>query len=104
MALPGKAALAMWWDMAPGMRAEFEDGHSHEHFPERLAIRVSPRDVLECRRRRRGRLPDVRTGGARDALVRALPAAAERNDPLVHAHDAPTIATWSAASAAGPIT
>jgi hypothetical protein len=38
MALLGKAALAMWWDMAPGMRAEFEDWHSHEHFTERLGI------------------------------------------------------------------
>ena len=38
MLLLGKAALAMWWDMAPEMRAEFEDWHSHEHFPERLAI------------------------------------------------------------------
>jgi hypothetical protein len=34
----GKAALAMWWDMAPAMRAEFEDWHSHEHFPERLSL------------------------------------------------------------------
>lgn len=38
MALLGTAALAMWWDMAPDTRAEFEDWHSHEHFPERLAI------------------------------------------------------------------
>lgn len=38
MALLGQAALAMWWDMAPGKRAEFEDWHSHEHFRERLAI------------------------------------------------------------------
>lgn len=38
MALIGKAALAMWWDMAPAMRHEFEDWHSHEHFRERLAI------------------------------------------------------------------
>jgi hypothetical protein len=38
MVLLGKAALAMWWDMAPELRAEFEDWHSHEHFPERLAI------------------------------------------------------------------
>ncbi|MEJ8854544.1 hypothetical protein WKW79_08190 [Variovorax robiniae] len=38
MALPGNAALAMWWDMAPEMRPEFEHWHSHEHFPERLAI------------------------------------------------------------------
>lgn len=38
MALIGKAALAMWWDMAPAMRQEFEDWHSHEHFPERLGI------------------------------------------------------------------
>jgi hypothetical protein len=38
MALLGRAALAMWWDMAPAMRAEFQDWHSHEHFRERLAI------------------------------------------------------------------
>ena len=38
MSLLGKAALAMWWDMAPEVKAEFEDWHSHEHFPERLAI------------------------------------------------------------------
>ena len=38
MALLGKAALAMWWDMAPEARTEFEDWHSHEHFPERMAI------------------------------------------------------------------
>ncbi len=38
MALLGKAALAMWWNMAAEMRSEFEDWHSHEHFPERLAI------------------------------------------------------------------
>lgn len=34
----GQAALAMWWDMAPAMRGEFEHWHSHEHFPERLAL------------------------------------------------------------------
>src|SRR4051812_28895505 len=38
MALLGQAALAMWWDMAPAMRTEFQDWHSHEHFRERLAI------------------------------------------------------------------
>lgn len=38
MALLGNGALAMWWDMAPAMRAEFEDWHSHEHFPERMRI------------------------------------------------------------------
>lgn len=38
MAMLGRAALAMWWDMAPDMRAEFEHWHSHEHFPERLAV------------------------------------------------------------------
>jgi hypothetical protein len=38
MALAGQAALAMWWDIAPGWREEFEHWHSHEHFPERLAI------------------------------------------------------------------
>ena len=38
MALLGQAALAMWWDMAADMRAEFEHWHSHEHFPERLGI------------------------------------------------------------------
>lgn len=34
----GKAAIAMWWDIAPDVRAEWEDWHTHEHFPERLAI------------------------------------------------------------------
>lgn len=34
----GKAAVAMWWNIAPDMRAEFEDWHTHEHMPERLAI------------------------------------------------------------------
>jgi hypothetical protein len=38
MPLLGKAALAMWWDMAAAHRTEFEDWHSHEHFPERLRI------------------------------------------------------------------
>jgi hypothetical protein len=38
MPLLGKAAVAMWWDMAPAHRNEFEDWHSHEHFPERLRI------------------------------------------------------------------
>lgn len=38
MTLLGSAAIAMWWDMAPDQRAEFEDWHSHEHFPERMSI------------------------------------------------------------------
>lgn len=38
MALLGNAAIAMWWDIAPAHRIEFEDWHSHEHFPERLSI------------------------------------------------------------------
>lgn len=38
MAMLGRAALAMWWDMAPERRAEFEHWHTHEHFPERLGI------------------------------------------------------------------
>ncbi len=38
MPLLGSAAVAMWWNMAPERRAEFEDWHSHEHFPERLRI------------------------------------------------------------------
>ena len=38
MALMGKAAVAMWWNMAPAQRSEFEDWHSHEHFPERMGI------------------------------------------------------------------
>ena len=28
----------MWWDIAPAQRAGFEDWHTHEHFPERMAI------------------------------------------------------------------
>jgi hypothetical protein len=38
MALLGQAALAMWWDIAPDVKAGFEDWHSHEHFSERLAV------------------------------------------------------------------
>jgi len=38
MALLGKGAVAMWWDIAPEHRAEFEDWHTHEHFPERMGI------------------------------------------------------------------
>ena len=38
MSLLGSAALAMWWDVARDMRAEFEHWHSHEHFAERMAI------------------------------------------------------------------
>jgi hypothetical protein len=34
----GRAAVAMWWDVPPEVRAEWEDWHSHEHMPERLAI------------------------------------------------------------------
>jgi len=34
----GAAAVAMWWNVAPGMRAEWEDWHSSEHMPERLSI------------------------------------------------------------------
>ena len=37
MALLG-AAVAMWWEMEEAMRAEFQDWHSHEQFPERMAI------------------------------------------------------------------
>lgn len=38
MALLGSAALAMWWDVGADMLPEFEDWHTHEHFPERLGI------------------------------------------------------------------
>ena len=38
MALLGQGAVAMWWDIAPAWRAEFEDWHTHEHFPERMGI------------------------------------------------------------------
>ena len=34
----GSAALAMWWDMAPHMRDEFQHSHSHEHFPQRPSV------------------------------------------------------------------
>jgi hypothetical protein len=34
----GKAAVAMWWDIAPEVRSEWEDWHTREHMPERLGI------------------------------------------------------------------
>ena len=36
--MPGAAAIAMWWDIAPEARAEWEDWHTREHMPERLSI------------------------------------------------------------------
>jgi hypothetical protein len=38
MPMLGEAAVAMWWNMAPAQRVEFEHWHSHEHFPERMGI------------------------------------------------------------------
>ena len=38
MPLLGTGAVAMWWDMAPARRTEFEDWHSHEHLPERVGV------------------------------------------------------------------
>jgi hypothetical protein len=34
----GQAANAMWCDVSADIRPEFDDWHSHEHFPERLSI------------------------------------------------------------------
>jgi hypothetical protein len=34
----GRAAIAMWWDVLPEVKAQWEDWHTHEHMPERLAI------------------------------------------------------------------
>jgi hypothetical protein len=34
----GSAAVAMWWDVAPEMQAQWEEWHTHEHMPERLSI------------------------------------------------------------------
>jgi hypothetical protein len=34
----GAAAVAMWWDIAPEVQAEWEDWHTREHMPERLSI------------------------------------------------------------------
>ncbi len=36
--MPGKAAVAIWCDVAPEIKDEFDDWHAHEHMPERLAI------------------------------------------------------------------
>lgn len=38
MALMGTAALAMWWNIDPQDRQEFEHWHSSEHFAERLGV------------------------------------------------------------------
>jgi hypothetical protein len=34
----GRAAVTMWWDIAPEVKSEWEDWHSREHMPERLGI------------------------------------------------------------------
>lgn len=36
--MPADAAVAIWCDVAPEIRAEFDDWHTREHMPERLAI------------------------------------------------------------------
>ena len=33
-----RAAVAMWWDIAPEVQVEWEDWHTREHMPERLSI------------------------------------------------------------------
>ncbi len=38
MALLGNAAVAMWWNILPAQREEFQEWHSREHFPERMGI------------------------------------------------------------------
>ena len=34
----GAAAIAMWWEVSRHVRAEWEQWHTYEHMPERLAI------------------------------------------------------------------
>ena len=34
----GRAAVAMWWEVPPEVRTEWEDWHTREHMPERAAI------------------------------------------------------------------
>ena len=36
--ITAQAANAMWCDVSADIRPEFDDWHSHEHFPERLSI------------------------------------------------------------------
>jgi hypothetical protein len=36
--MPGKAAIAMWWDVPAEVQGEWEHWHTHEHMPERLSI------------------------------------------------------------------
>jgi hypothetical protein len=36
--MQGKAAVAIWCDVSPEVRDEFDDWHAHEHMPERLSI------------------------------------------------------------------
>lgn len=36
--MPGKAAVAIWCDVALDIKEEYDDWHAHEHMPERLSI------------------------------------------------------------------
>ena len=38
MGLLSGAAIAMWWDIDGVTQSEFDDWHTHEHMPERLAV------------------------------------------------------------------
>jgi hypothetical protein len=52
MPLLGEAAIAMWWSVAEGRRDEFNEWHSKEHLPERLAIPGFLRGSRWCREER----------------------------------------------------
>jgi len=64
MAFLGQAAVAMWWNIAPEHREEFEHWHSHEHFPERMGIPGFLRGSYRSRQRApRRKLLELLYGG-----------------------------------------
>jgi len=85
MALLGSGALAMWWDIAAAIRAEFEDWHTHEHFPERMRVKGF---------RRGSRWADA-DGGEGFFILYEMESYATLTSPEYRAHlNAPT--PWSA--------
>ena len=86
----GKAAVAMWWDVAPEVRAEWEEWHTAEHMPERLAHPGLPaRHALDRAFPAQPSyfvLYEVKEPG--DAHRRGVPRAAEQSHAVVAQDDA----------------
>jgi hypothetical protein len=83
MSLVGSAAIAMWWNMAPDLRSEFEDWHSHEHFPERMSIPGFRRGSIISSSHIAGDLAEWLDGRSTSAAHHAIPRCRARSSAAI---------------------